>query len=145
MRFLLLFLLLALPAGADPAAEGVQATLAAQTAAWNRGDLAAFMQGYLNSPNMTYTAGGQIIRGYADLEERYRKRYGSNMAEMGQLQFADLEVQALDPGHALVVGRWILERAGKPTLDGVFSLVMQKADDGAWRILHDHSSLRQAE
>lgn len=138
MRSLVVLLLLAVlasPALADPTE-----TLNAQVDAWNRGDLKAFMQGYLDSPTMTYTGGGEIVQGYAALEERYRSRYGNDTASMGVLRFTDLAVQPLDPDHALVVGRWHLDRKGT-THDGVFTLVMQKVA-GSWKILHDHSSVR---
>lgn len=138
MRSLVVLLLLAVlasPALADPTE-----TLNAQVDAWNRGDLKAFMQGYLDSPTMTYTGGGEIVQGYAALEERYRSRYGSDTSGMGVLKFTDLDVQTLDPDHALVVGRWHLDRQGKQH-DGVFTLVMQKVA-GSWKILHDHSSVR---
>lgn len=132
----LLLVLLAAPAAAEPAD-----TLKAQVEAWNRGDLGAFMQGYLDSPELSYTAAGEIVQGYAALEERYRARYGKDSASMGRLEFRDLAVQPLDPDHALVVGRWHLEQAPGTTYDGVFSLVMKRVGE-AWRILHDHSSVR---
>lgn len=144
MRRLLVLSLLALlvsPAAASPDAAGCTATLQAQVEAWNVGNLATFMQGYVKSPEMTYTAGGEIVRGYAALEERYRARYGNDAASMGKLRFTDLDVQALGADYALVLGRWHLERQATAPVEGVFSLVMQKVGDD-WKILHDHSSLR---
>ena len=69
---------------------------------------------------------------------RYKKKYAT--AEMmGQLEFENIEVQKLSTNIALVLGEWELTRkSDKP--HGNFSLVLQKTD-GAWRIVHDHSSL----
>lgn len=138
---LVLGLLLVSPTAASADATGCTATLQAQVEAWNKGDLATFMQGYLDSPRMTFTGGGEIVQGYQALEERYRSRYGNDTASMGKLRFTDLDVQPLGADHALVVGRWHLEGANAKSFDGVFSLVMQRVA-GSWKILHDHSSTR---
>jgi ketosteroid isomerase-like protein len=154
-RMLLAAALLAamtLPALAAPAKKPVPkppppdkligAVLAAQALAWNRGDLKAFMAGYVNSPKMTYTAGGVVVRGWDALRKRYEERYGRTPDTMGTLRFDDLEISLLGKDVALAVGRWFLRRTGQPDIDGVFSLVWQKTS-GGWRILHDHSSLRE--
>jgi len=46
-----------------------------QTAAWNRGDLVGFMQGYWHSPDVTFFSGDQIIRGWESTLQRYRDKY----------------------------------------------------------------------
>lgn len=128
----------------DPVVEACTSSLKSQVDCWNRGDLSGFMAGYLDSPEMTYTASGEIVRGAAALRERYQQKYGASPADLGALQFRDLEVLPLGPDHALVLGRWFLgPRGGEPVHDGVFSLVMVRREEG-WRILHDHSSGRPA-
>ncbi len=58
---------------------------------------------------------------------------------MGKLDFSGLEIRALGPDSALVLGRWHLQReAGE--IGGVFTLVFQRFSEG-WRIVHDHTSL----
>jgi uncharacterized protein (TIGR02246 family) len=131
------------PAPKPPPPEKlIQAVLDAQAVAWNKGDLKAFMNGYVNSPNMTYTAGGIVVRGWDALRKRYEQRYGKTPETMGALRFTDLEISLLGKDYALAIGRWFLRRAGQPDIDGVFSLIWQKTA-GGWRILHDHSSLRE--
>ena len=110
---------------------------------WNRGDLAGFMEDYVKSEELTFTSGGQTLRGYETLKSRYEKNYGQSKEAMGQLSFSEVEVWRLSEGRALVLGRWKVDRQDKGTTvskDGVFSLVMvQEGTD--WKIFHDHTSI----
>lgn len=110
---------------------------------WNRGDLEGFLKDYLQTEELTFTSGGRIVRGYEALKERYIKSYGDSPGTMGQLSFSEIEVWRLGEGHALVMGRWKLDReetVKQGTDTGVFSLVMAKQGE-VWKIFHDHTSL----
>lgn len=113
-----------------------------QAGAWNRGDLAAFMQGYWRSPDLVFTSGGRVQRGYAAIAQRYRAAYPDGAA-MGNLTFSDLEIRLLRPDAAWVLGRWALHREAAegrdPDPGGVFTLVLHRFGDH-WRIIHDHTS-----
>ena len=87
-------------------AEAVKAVLLEQQAAWNQGELEAFMAGYHRSPDMTFFAGGEPRRGWDDALARYRDRYQGKGKEMGQLTFSDLQVEGAGPDHAWVRGTW---------------------------------------
>ena len=116
----------------------VAGVLEAQRAAWNRGDLAAYMRGYARTPDLVFTSGGQIRRGWDDTFRRYRTRYGGDRAGMGQLAFEILGVQPLGADGAVVLGRWRL--TGTPNAaSGVFSVAFERRPEG-WRIVHDHTS-----
>ena len=116
----------------------VAAVLERQRVAWNRGDLAVFMDGYLRSPELVFTSGGQIRRGWDDTMKRYQTRYGGDRAGMGQLAFEILGVQPLGADGAVILGRWRL--TGTPNAGGgVFSVVLERRPEG-WRIVHDHTS-----
>ena len=122
-------------AEADRAA--IASVLTEQQAAWNRADVTAFMQGYWNSPELTFAGSGGITRGWEPVLERYRKKY-PDRAAMGHLEFSELEMRSVGADAALVLGRWHLTRdAGN--LGGVYSLVFQRFPEG-WRIVHDHTS-----
>jgi ketosteroid isomerase-like protein len=121
---------------ADRAA--VLAVLEAQRAAWNRGDLDGYMAGYLRSPDLIFTSGAAIRRGFDETEAKYRARYGSDRASMGTLDFEVLEVQPVGADGAVVLGRWRL-RDAPAAGGGVFSVVLARQPDG-WRIIHDHTS-----
>lgn len=120
--------------------EGVMAVLNMQRDAWNRGDLDAFMTGYLDSPDTSYISGGTEVWGYKALRDRYQTRYGASRDTMGKLDFSDLIISALGSDHALCVGHWHLERPSQPAADGVYSLVLMHEKDG-WKIMHDHTSV----
>ncbi len=112
-------------------------------AEWNQGDLAGFMTHYVQSEDLTFTSGGQTLRGYENLKARYEKNYGQTPNSMGQLSFSDVEVWRLSEGRALVVGRWKVDRkeaGGTTSKDGVFTLVMVQ-DGNEWKIFHDHTSV----
>lgn len=112
--------------------------LEAQRAAWNRGDLDAYMDGYLRGPALVFTSGAQVRRGWDETRARYRARYGGDRAGMGQLTFEVLDVLAVGADGAIVLGRWGL--TGTPQAGGgVFSVVFERRPEG-WRIVHDHTS-----
>lgn len=126
--------------GAGPPPEdGVRVVLEDQVAAWNRGDLQGFMEGYWRSPDLTFTSGGTVRRGWRTTLDRYRETYGGRAETMGRLSFSDLEVHPLGTDAAWVLGRWRLAFADGDTAAGVFTLVFRRLD-GAWRIVHDHTS-----
>jgi ketosteroid isomerase-like protein len=130
---------LTLPVFALPLQQEVQSSLQSGVEAWNRGDLETFMKGYVQGADLTYTAGGKVVRGSDALFQRYQTTYGENKESMGQLRFEEIETWPLGPDHALAMGRWILELRAKPTVQGIFSLVLRRGPDG-WLILHDHTS-----
>ena len=117
--------------------RAIQQIFDAQQAAWNRGDLDAFMQGYWRSPEVTFSGASGVVRGWDAVLARYRKTY-ADPERMGQLQFSNLEFRFLGSDAALVLGHWRLKRAGDD-IGGVFSLVWQRFAEG-WRIIHDHTS-----
>jgi beta-aspartyl-peptidase (threonine type) len=121
------------------ASQRIRAVLAAQVAAWNRGDLEAFMRGYWHSPDLTFYSGGTITKGWDETLARYRKRYQSGGADMGKLTFSDLDIEPLSADSAWVGGRWHLEMRDGKKLGGLFTLIFRMMPDG-WRIVHDHTS-----
>jgi ketosteroid isomerase-like protein len=119
------------------AADAIKAVINAQAAAWNRGDLEGYMDGYDRSPNTEFVGGDTITRGWQTVLDRYRKNYSSR-EKMGALTFSDLQITILSKDAALVLGRWHLKRANDDP-HGTFSLLFRKTKAG-WRIVHDHSS-----
>ena len=120
---------------ADRAA--INAVLKAQQAAWNRGDVDAFLLGYWQSPELTFSGTNGVSRGWDGVLARYKKNY-PNREAMGELNFSDLEFRFLGPDASLVLGKWHLKRE-MGDIGGVFSLVWQRFPEG-WKIIHDHTS-----
>jgi ketosteroid isomerase-like protein len=135
-------LLLSLPAFAASACSSndeqsdaaVRIVLEAQQAAWNRGDIDEFMDGYERGETTTFVSGDQLIRGWRTVLERYKQRYGSR-EQMGMLEFSELEIKQLSPDYILADGRWRLMGL-KDTPHGRFTLLFHRTAD-AWRIVHD--------
>ena len=118
--------------------RAIEAVLEQQRQAWNRGDLAGYMDGYARSDKLVFTSGGKIRRGWAETLAAYQKRYGGDRAGMGQLAFEVLDVQPAGPGGAVMLGRWRLTGTAQAG-SGVFSIVFER-QPGGWRIIHDHTS-----
>jgi len=117
----------------------ITAVLVSQVAAWNRGDLAAYMDGYARIPGLVFTSGGNVRRGWQDAFDHYRARYATDPRAMGTLKFDIDSIDAVGADGAVVLGRWDLAGSEHPGR-GVFSLVVERRPEG-WRIIHDHTSL----
>lgn len=124
----------------------IRAVIAAQAAAWNRGDIDTFMKSYEDSPETTFVGSASVNKGYSQVLERYKKNYATREL-MGKLTFRDLEVRLLPSSagkseYALVTGRFHLERAAHGAAgkdDGIFSLVLHRTP-GGWKIVLDHTA-----
>ena len=131
------------PQGDDETA--IRAAITAQTIAWNRGDIPAFMQAYEDSPATTFI-GLTLRKGFQPIRERYMLSY-STPEQMGTLTFNDLDVRLLPSScggaeYAVVTGKFHLDRKAKGEAkkdDGIFSLVWRKGPQG-WKIIVDHTS-----
>lgn len=119
--------------------DSVRSLLTRQEAAWNRGDLEAFMAGYAATDTLRFASGGTVHTGWTETLERYRRTY-PDTAAMGTLSFGDLEIDVLSPRWVLAFGRWHLQRA-KDAPNGLFTLLLHRSSPEApWRIVHDHTS-----
>ena len=112
----------------------VRAVIEAQAAAWNRGDIAGYMDGYERAETTTFISGDTITRGWQTVLERYQKAYDSR-AKMGTLTFSELEIKPLSPFYTVATGRWQLARA-QDNPHGRFTLLFRRTDVG-WRIVLD--------
>lgn len=126
---------------ADFDRAAVVAVLDAQREAWNAGDLDGFLAGYEQSEALLFTSGAKIRRGYEETATKYRARYGEASETMGTLAFEILDVRELGScaDAAVVLGRWAVsesEQAGS----GVFSVILERDDQGRWLLVHDHTS-----
>lgn len=131
--------LLARPAEAhDADRAAIVGVLKVQQAAWNRGDIVAFLTGYWRSPELTFSGSNGVSRGWDGVLARYKKNY-PDRAAMGELDFSGLEIRFLGPDAALVLGTWHLKREAAGDIGGVFTLVWQRFPEG-WKIIHDHTS-----
>ncbi len=136
---LLLASMLAAQTAVTAPQAAISAELEAQVAAWNRGDLKGYMQGYWHSPELTFFAGQNESAGWQAAYQRYRAAYVGKGKEMGRLEFSALRVEVLSPEAAFVRGGWQLTMKDGTRRRGLFTVVLKKFSEG-WRIIHDHSS-----
>jgi uncharacterized protein (TIGR02246 family) len=126
-----------LAATAVDAQAEIRAVMNAQAAAWNRGDIDGYMEGYARSGRTEFVSGDKLTRGWQTVRDRYKKKYNS-AEKMGRLAFSDIQITVLNPDAALVLGRWKLaRRTDQP--HGIFTLLFRHTAAG-WRIVHDHTS-----
>jgi ketosteroid isomerase-like protein len=123
----------------DDLLDTLEDILTKQAAAWNRGDIDGFMEHYWKSDDLTFSSGGKTTRGWQTTKDNYKLRYPTR-ERMGKLTFDQLEVFPLGDTAALLLGHWHLDRTNP--VGGNFSLVFRKID-GAWVIVHDHTSRAQ--
>jgi ketosteroid isomerase-like protein len=118
----------------------VVAVLERQREAWNAGDLDAFLDGYERSPELLFTSGAKIRRGFEETRDKYRARYGDARETMGTLSFEILDVRGLGQcaDAAIVLGRWGLTDTPEAG-GGVFSVILERHGK-SWEIVHDHTS-----
>ena len=121
----------------DANAAAVRAVLESQAAAWNRGDVAGYMEGYAKEETTTFVSGDTVTRGWQTVLERYKARYDTR-EKMGTLAFTELELKPLSEFYFMASGRWQLTRAAD-TPHGRFTLILRRTSAG-WRIVHDHTS-----
>ncbi len=126
----------------------IEQILTSQAQCWNAGDIDGFMKTYWKSEDLTFSSGGKTTRGWQATLDNYKKSYPKD--QMGTLNFDGLEITMLSEDAALVLGFWHLTKPPKEDgeaelkKDGNFSLVLRKPD-GAWKIIHDHSSTDEPE
>ena len=115
----------------------IRAVIEAQRDAWNRGDIAGYMDGYARSADTVFISGDSVTHGWQTVLERYRKGYDTR-EKMGVLTFSDLEFNQMSRDAVAVSGRWHLQRASDQP-HGRFTLLFRRTKAG-WRIVHDHTS-----
>lgn len=122
------------PSGDEAAIRNI---MAAQTDAWNRGDLVHFMTGYWKSDSLIFIGRSGPSYGYRQALANYKKNY-TGPDQMGKLFFELLKVKRLSADYYFVIGKWFLKRKAGNT-GGVYTLLFHKID-GHWRIVVDHTS-----
>ena len=121
----------------DKNVAAVRAVIESQAAAWNRGDIEGYMEGYAKEDSTEFVSGDTITRGWQTVLDRYKSHYDSR-AKMGTLTFSELEIQPLSEYYIMATGRWQLAREAD-TPHGRFTLIFRRTAAG-WRIVHDHTS-----
>src|SRR5215510_4199063 len=87
----------------------VRNVLAKQNAAWNRGDIDAFMVGYWENDSLMFIGKSGVTYGYKNTLNNYKKNYPDTTV-MGKLNFTLIHVKQLSPEYFHVTGKYYLTR-----------------------------------
>ncbi|PSK94061.1 YybH family protein [Taibaiella chishuiensis] len=138
-RSLVLFLLLApmLCRAGNGDEQAVRRVLAQQSAAWNTGNIEAFMAGYWRSDSLMFVGKNGVTYGWTNTLNNYKKGY-PDTATMGKLEFTLISVKQLSDRYVEVIGKWHLQRS-IGDVGGHFSLLFEHIG-GQWLIVIDHTS-----
>ena len=115
----------------------VRNLLAKQNAAWNRGDIDAFMVGYWENDSLMFIGKSGVTYGYKNTLANYKKNYPDTTV-MGKLTFTLIQVKQLSPEYFHVTGKYYLTRTIGDA-SGHFTLMFRKIN-GKWVVISDHSS-----
>lgn len=115
----------------------IRGILNRQTAAWNRGDLEGFMDGYWQNDSLMFIGKSGVTYGWQNTLNNYKRGY-PDTAAMGKLHFDIIQVKRLSVMYFSVVGKWHLARTAGD-LSGHFTLLFRKIKN-KWVIISDHSS-----
>ena len=115
----------------------VRNLLAKQSAAWNRGDIDAFMVGYWENDSLMFIGKSGVTYGYKNTLANYKKNYPDTTV-MGKLTFTLIQVKQLSPEYFHVTGKYYLTRTIGDA-SGHFTLMFRKIN-GKWVVISDHSS-----
>ncbi len=117
----------------------IRKTLDEQVAAWNRGDIRGFMDGYVRDDSLRFASGGSVRRGWHEAFQRYQTAYATR-EKMGMLTFSELEFFPISDDYSEVFGKYHLARdKSVGDASGLFTLLMKREGD-RWLVLHDHTS-----
>lgn len=122
---------------AEQEAAAIRQVLDQQVAAWNAGEVRAFMEGYARTDSLRFASGSTVRYGWQETLDGYLRGY-PDRAAMGTLRFVLRDLNVISPAWAVVFGEWHLERANDAP-HGLFTLLLEKRPEG-WRIVADHTS-----
>jgi ketosteroid isomerase-like protein len=120
-----------------PAEKQIRQILQAQEAAWNRGDLRAFMKGYWEHDSLVFIGRNGPVYGYKTTLANYLRSY-PDTAHMGHFTSTVLELRPMGKEYYLVTGKWALQRS-MGNVSGYYTLLFRKIK-GIWLIIRDHTS-----
>lgn len=121
----------------SPDETAIRQLLDRQTAAWNRGDIDQFMDGYWESDSLMFIGKSGVTYGWVNTLKNYKRGY-PDTAAMGKLRFELITIKRLSDDYYFVVGKWFLKRS-IGDIGGHYNLLFRKIN-GKWVIVADHSS-----
>ncbi len=118
------------------AKSDIEKVLFDQMNAWNKGDIDAFMEGYIKSEELVFVGRSGLNKGWEQTLTNYKRSY-PDLETMGKLNFEVLELDSLSNHIYRMIGTYELERKeDKPS--GIFTLIWVY-QNGQWLISSDQT------
>src|SRR5690606_17883680 len=86
---------------AQSAKTGTRQVLDDQVVAWNKGDMAGYMNGYWKDDSLKFVSKNGVTYGWNQTLQNYQRSY-PNAEAMGQLEITVLQVEDINPTAAYV-------------------------------------------
>jgi NAD(P)-dependent dehydrogenase (short-subunit alcohol dehydrogenase family) len=115
----------------------ITAMMLQQATDWSKGNIEAFMEGYIKSDSLKFIGSSGLTYGWQQTLENYKKRYPTK-DHTGTLTFNLLDFDQLANDVFLVIGEYHLKRTVGDA-NGIFSIILKRIH-GVWKIIADHSS-----
>ncbi len=111
----------------------------AQEAAWNKGDLDAYLARFKDAKDTEAVLNGPVL-GLGNIRAAYHASF-PNKDAMGTLEQSEVEVRELGPNFALATGKYHLNRSKRNGGDaeGTFTEVFEKTEAG-WQLVFSQTS-----
>jgi ketosteroid isomerase-like protein len=124
---------------ATPLEDELNTVLSAQEAAWNKGDLTAYLSFYKDARD-TQAMFTSPIRGLASIRNAYLLSF-PNAEAMGTIDETEIAVRPMGENFALVTGVYHLARNKKAggTTDGLFTDIFERTQRG-WKIVYSSAT-----
>ncbi|MFQ6044815.1 MAG: YybH family protein [Gemmatimonadales bacterium] len=118
--------------------DEIEVMLRRSAAAWNAGDLEAFLSDYAADSTTSFVSGGRVHYGYDWIRDNYAPSFAPGTTR-DSLRFEEIRAEPLGSEYAMATASFVLFRGDSVTGRGPFTLVLRRAA-GRWRIIHDHTS-----
>jgi Protein of unknown function (DUF3225) len=112
----------------------------AQLNAWNKHDLAGYLQWYWNNPELISLSNGDEIVGYPDLANQMRSAFGTNPTSMGQTRMDRLRIKMVGNDTAIMVASYVTKTSKH--VDAIEDTTVVRHFSEGWRIVFESATIR---
>jgi uncharacterized protein (TIGR02246 family) len=120
-------------------AREVAALEEAQLVAWNKHDLAGYLQWYWNSPELISLSNGDEIVGYTALANEMRTAFGTNPTSMGQTMMDRLRIKMVGNDTAIMVASYVTTTSKH--VDAIEDMTVVRHLPEGWRIVFESATI----
>ena len=132
----------AIPVQAGDSEGEVEAVMRNLVSDWNAGDMTAYLAAYVESADLRLLSSAGIVKGWDTVNTLFREQFPDE-PRMGDFTMDAVEVRLLTDDVAVASGKFEHVFA-EQTIQGSFSHVLRRLEDGSWLIELEHVSRTEA-